>query len=140
MIIVDTNVFVALADRDDRHHARCRGWLLSATDQLLILPTVLAEVCYLLDRELGPKTEAAFLDDVGVGPDSPYQLVNLLDGDLRRMAELVRRYPDRRLSATDASIIAVAERLRVTRIATLNRRDFDNVRPVHAATFDIDPA
>lgn len=55
-------------------------------------------------------------------------------------ADLLRRYSDRRLGATDASIIAVAERLGVTRIATLNRRDFDNVRPIHAATFDIDPA
>ncbi|MGH3612793.1 MAG: PIN domain-containing protein [Pseudonocardia sp.] len=70
---------------------------------------------------------------------SPYQLVNLLDGDLRRMAELVRRYSDRR-GATDASIIAVAERLGVKRIATLNRRDFDNVRPAHAAGFDIVPS
>lgn len=139
MIIVDTNVFVALADRDDQHHARCRSWLLSAIGPLVILPTVLAEVCYLLDRELGPKTEAAFLDDVGIGSDAPYQLVDLLDVDLRRMAELVRRYADRRLGATDASIIAVAERLAVTRIATVNRRDFDNVRPTHAPAFDIVP-
>lgn len=139
MIIVDTNVFVALADRDDRHHARCRDWLAATTDRLVILPTVLAEVCYLLDRELGPATEAAFLDDVGPASEYPYQLVNLLDADLRRMAELVRRYADRRLGATDASIVAVAERLDVKRIATLNRRDFDNVRPTHAAGFDIDP-
>lgn len=139
MIIVDTNVFVALADRDDRHHARCRDWFSTATERLLILPTVLAETCYLIDRELGPQTEAVFLDDVGITPEFPYQLVDLLEVDLRRMAELVRRYSDRRLGATDASIVAVAERLRVKRVETLNRRDFDNVRPVHAPAFSIVP-
>jgi hypothetical protein len=62
-----------------------------------------AETSYLIDRELGPESEAAFLDDVGVTPEFPYQLVELLDGGLRRMAELVRRYADRRSGATDAS-------------------------------------
>ena len=38
---------------------------------------MLAEACYLIDRELGPETEAAFIDDVGTTPDHPYQLVDL---------------------------------------------------------------
>ncbi|MGH8968162.1 MAG: type II toxin-antitoxin system VapC family toxin, partial [Actinomycetes bacterium] len=96
MIIVDTNVLVALTDRDDQFHSRCRRWLETTEATLLVPSTVLAEVCYLLDRELGPATEAAFLDDVGTTGDHPYQLVDLVDTDLRRMAELVRRYADRR--------------------------------------------
>jgi hypothetical protein len=45
------------------------------------------------------------------------------------MAELVRRYADRRLGGTDAWVIAVCERLSVATVATVNRRDFANVRP-----------
>jgi predicted nucleic acid-binding protein len=39
----------------------------------------------------------------------------------------------------DASIIAVAERLNVTTIATLDRRDFTVVRPVHCQAFELIP-
>jgi predicted nucleic acid-binding protein len=131
---------VALADRDDQHHARCRQWLQTTESQLLVPSTVLAETCYLIDLELGPETEAAFIDDVGTTPDYPYQLVDLVDADLRRMAELVRRYSDRRLGGTDASIVAIAERVGTTTVATLNRRDFDNLRPKHAAALDVVPA
>ncbi len=37
----------------------------------------------------------------------------------------------------DASVVAVAERLGALTIATLNRRDFAVVRPVHVAAFEL---
>ncbi len=131
MIVVDTNILYAVTDRSDRHHARCRDWIMATTETLLVPPTVLAEACYLIDRTLGAGAEATFLDDVGVGEAYPYQLVDLVHGDLRRMAELVRRYADRRLGGTDASIVAICERLDIETVATLNHRDFANLRPQH---------
>jgi predicted nucleic acid-binding protein len=96
-------------------------------------PTVVAEACYLIDRYLGPAAEAAFLDSVGIGDKYAFQLAGLTDTDLRRMAELVRRYADRHLGGTDASLIAVCERLAIVTVATVNLRDFANVRPRHVA-------
>lgn len=139
MIVVDTNVLYAATDRSDNHHRRCREWITATTDVLLAPPTVLAEACYLIDRGLGAAAEAAFLDDVGVGDAYPYQLVDLINADLRRMSELVRRYADRRLGGTDASIVAVCERLDIDTVATLNRRDFDNLRPQHRRALTIVP-
>lgn len=55
------------------------------------------------------------------------------------MTELVRQYADRGLGGTDASIVAVAERLGIMTVATVNRRDFDNVRPAHIAALNIVP-
>jgi predicted nucleic acid-binding protein len=133
VIVVDTNVLYALADRRDRHHAECTEWFRRNDDVLLAPPTVLAEACYLIDRYLGPAAEASFLDSVGIGADYAFQLVGLADSDLRRMAELVRRYADRRLGGTDASVIAVCERLAIVTVATVNLRDFANVRPRHVA-------
>jgi predicted nucleic acid-binding protein len=109
VLVVDTGVLYAATDRADHHHQRCRNWIVSTADTLLVLPTVLAEVCYLIDRGLGPEAEATFLDDVGVGETFAYQLVDLINAGLRRMSELVRRYADRRRGATDASIVAVCE-------------------------------
>jgi predicted nucleic acid-binding protein len=98
------DVLYALADRRDKHHARCADWLQRAPDVLMVPATVLAETCYLIDRTLGPATAAAFLDSVGTGPGYTFQLVKLVDSDLRRMSGLVHQYADLRLGGTDASV------------------------------------
>ena len=139
MIVVDTNVLYALADRRDKHHAACTGWFRGNDEVLLVLPTVVAEACYLIDRYLGPAAEAAFLDSVGIGDMYAFQLAGLTDTHLRRMAELVRRYADRHLGGTDASLIAVCERLAIVTVATANLRDFANVRPRHVAALTTVP-
>jgi predicted nucleic acid-binding protein len=139
VILVDTNVLYALADRSDRHHTRCTDWLKHASDDLVIPATVLAETCYLIDRTLGPKAEAAFLDSVGTGSKYLFQLVELVDSDLRRMARLVSQYADRRLGGTDASVVAICERLEIVTVATVNLRDFANVRPRHVPSFTTVP-
>ena len=135
MILVDTNVLYALADRRDKHHARCAGWLQRTAGVLMVPATVLAETCYLIDRTLGPAAEAAFLDSVGMGPDYTFQLVELVDSDLRRMSGLVRQYADLRLGGTDASVVAICERLGIVTVATVKLRDFTTVRPRHIPAF-----
>ena len=47
------------------------------------------------------------------------------------MAALVEQYRDLPLGTTDASLIAHAERLGITEIATPDRRHFTVVRPQH---------
>jgi hypothetical protein len=43
------------------------------------------------------------------------------------------------LGTTDASVVAVAERLGVSEIATLDRRHFTVVRPRHVKAFTVLP-
>jgi hypothetical protein len=57
---------------------------------------------------------------------------------LARMAELVRAYADLPLGAVDASVIAIAEGLKLTDVATLDRRHF-TVRPKHAKALNLLP-
>jgi uncharacterized protein len=59
--------------------------------------------------------------------------------DLARMAELVEQYRDFPLGGTDASVIALAERLRAPVIVTLDRRHFAAVRPRHREAFELLP-
>lgn len=69
--------------------------------------------------------EAEFLRSVR----EVFALVSLTRSDLDRMAELVETYSSLPLGAAGASVIAVAERLKVTEVATLDRRHFTVVRP-----------
>jgi predicted nucleic acid-binding protein len=55
------------------------------------------------------------------------------------MAELVGQYANLDLGAADASIVAVAERMGISRIATVDRRDFTVVRPKHVPAFELIP-
>lgn len=55
------------------------------------------------------------------------------------MAELVRHYADRHLGATDASIVAVCERPDIDTVASLNHRDFANLRPSHRLALRLVP-
>jgi uncharacterized protein len=55
------------------------------------------------------------------------------------MAALVEQYADLPLGAVDASVIALAERLGIPEVATLDRRHFSVVRPLHVPTFHLLP-
>jgi uncharacterized protein len=59
--------------------------------------------------------------------------------DPLRIAELVARYHDLQLGTVDASVIAAAERLSITEIATIDRRHFSVVRPDHVPAFELLP-
>jgi predicted nucleic acid-binding protein len=66
-------------------------------------------------------------------------VIDLEAEDWRRAGELVLRYADLPLGAVDASVVAVAERLGLTEIATIDRRHFSVVRPRHVDVFRLLP-
>jgi predicted nucleic acid-binding protein len=136
VILVDTNVLVAAARTADTNHDASARLLETLNEPLLVPPTVLAEVCYLLNEWSGPDTEARFLRDFRPGG---LQLAELTTADVARVADLVERYADLRLGGTDASLVAIAERLRIDRIATFDRRHFTVVRPTHVTAFTLLP-
>jgi uncharacterized protein len=76
---------------------------------------VVAEVGYLIARKGGLRAEAQFLTSLA---DGDFGTVDLTRADFRRMAELVEQYADLPLGTTDASVVAIAERLAITEIAS----------------------
>ncbi|MEW1780225.1 PIN domain-containing protein [Streptomyces sp. NPDC086777] len=85
-----------------------------------LLPSpVLTEVCWIFED--WPDIEAAFLKSVARGR---FELVHLTTADIERMSELVVQYAGFPLGVTDASVLAIAERYGVDRIATLDHRHF----------------
>jgi uncharacterized protein len=97
---------------------------------------VIAEAAYLIDRQLGAKAEASLYASIIEGQ---IEVADLDVTDWQRIQDLVSTYADLRLGGTDASVVAVAERRAVSRIATLNRRHFAVVRPRHADAFELLP-
>ena len=135
-ILVDTGPIYALADRDDEHHQRISNFL-SNNQELLIVPvTVLPEAAYLMHKHLGGGAVRSFARSLSLGE---LRLEGVTRDDLGRVEELLAQYSSSRLDFVDASVIALAERLAITQVLTLDRRDFGMVRPRHCAALELLP-
>jgi uncharacterized protein len=60
--------------------------------------------------------------------------------DWSRIAQLVKQYGDFPLGGVDASVVALAERLDVETVVTLDDRHFRAVRPRHRQAFRLSPS
>lgn len=132
--VVDTGPLYAAVDADDADHAASVNALTMPGLRLVIPALVVAEATYLVASRLGTRVEAAFLRGlVEVDVEAPAAQ------DWERIAELVDQYADFPLGGTDASVVALAERLRTDRVITLDRRHFAAVRPSHCEAFRLLP-
>jgi uncharacterized protein len=132
--IVDSGPLYASVDADDDDHERSVEILGRSGLDLVVPALVVAEVTYLVGRRLGPAIEAAFLRGLAtleVEAPSP--------DDWPRMADLVERDGDFPLGGTDASIVALADRLGTEVIVTLDRRHFGAVRSASLRPFRLLP-
>lgn len=139
MILFDTGPIVAAAFTTERHHRACVALFTSlrrANERLLLPPTVAAEAGYLIDKLGGAQREIEFLEGIA---DGGFEPIEVTTEDYGRMAELAAQYADMRLGITDASVIALAERLGVIEVATLDRRHFPPVRPRHVTALTLLP-
>lgn len=133
--IADTGFIVALENSRDHHHLACSN-LLRREREIYLPQSVLNEVCYLLTKVAGNYAAANFLQRI---PRSKFLLISLSERDIERTAELLLKYADTRVDFVDASVVAIAERLNITRILTLDRRDFDIIRPRHVDHLELLP-
>ena len=134
--IADTGFVVALEIETDRNRHRCLS-VFHEADPIYLPQSTLNEVCYLLTQARGNRASASFLHRLG---DMKYKLIHLEPEDIERAADLLDQYADSRVDFVDATIAAVAERLNVETILTLDRRDFGIIRPAHVDFFEILPA
>ena len=136
MLLVDTGPLLAVADRSDAHHEACRQLLEAEPGPLVTSGMVIAEAAYLICRQLGPRAEAQLYQALAA---SELVVEHLAGPDWSRVHQLVSEYTSLPLGGTDASLVALAERLGLTRIATLDRRHFTVVRPRHCDALDLLP-
>lgn len=89
MLIVDTGVLVAAADRTDPHHDTCSRLLTTEPQPLVTTGVVIAETAYLLDHELGPGVEALLYQSI---LDGGLHVEPLIGADWQRSHDLVTSY------------------------------------------------
>jgi hypothetical protein len=135
-VVVDTGPLYAIADRDDDWHHRIVRFVETNQEDLIVPASVVPEAAYLLLTHLGPTAERQLIQSILGGE---LAVEELTIADYRRTLELLRRYESARIGFVDASVIAVAERLKIPRVLTTDRRDFSTVRPRHCKAFELLP-
>jgi uncharacterized protein len=136
-ILVDTSAIVALVDAADDDHQEVVRCVMNTDDVLLVPVTILPEADFLIAERVGVRGELALLQDIVAGG---FGLESVTVADVARSAELIDQHADSDIGFVDASIVAVAERLAITRILTLDRRHFGLLRPRHCAYFTLVPS
>lgn len=132
--IVDSGPLYAAVDSDDVDNERCKSVLRRVDLHLVIPALVVAEVSYLVGSRLDPHAESRFLASLRA-----FDIQAPSSDDWPRIAELVEHYGNFPLGGTDASVIALAERLDTDCIITLDVRHFAAVRPKHCRSFRLLP-
>ena len=135
-ILVDTGILYAMADMDDAWHESVKAFLDDLKDVLLVPVTVLPEACYLLNAHLGQESERVLIAAIIQGE---FSIEGLRDEDCRRSLTLLEIYSDTNIGFVDASLVAMAERLKIQRILTTDRKHFSIVRPRHCQAFELLP-
>ncbi|WP_322778146.1 type II toxin-antitoxin system VapC family toxin [Frankia sp. Cas4] len=137
MILWDTGPLYAAFDRQDKHHEASAVLMRQTTPPLLVPAPVVIETCYHLAKHLGGRAEVALLKSFQTGD---LAMVTPTKSDFDRAVELVEQYAGFPLGITDAYVVAIAERLDITQLATIDRRHFLAVTPHHCPGFELLPA
>lgn len=127
-LIIDSSFLVALYDDSELRNQRAFDFAEGRAEILLDPDVVLPEVSYLLRRNLGYANSMNFFDFFD---HHNVKLEPTFEEDLARVYDISQRYSDAQLDLVDCCIMAIAERLNVTRIATFDRRDFSIFKPRH---------
>jgi len=130
-------VLVAAIEPRDQHHQSCARLLEGVREARVVPAPVLVELEYLLRAAFDAEAFKTFLDDCARGA---FRIEALLPEDYARIGELLQGYADLRLGFVDAAVLAVTERLREPRLATLDHRHFAVVRPRHVEALELLPA
>ncbi len=133
--LLDTGFLLAILNADDKLHESCVKALLAEPEP--ILPdVVLPELAYMILRKGNYAILSNFLYSI---LDGELQIEKSTPEDLAKTAQILEKYADSRIDFVDAVIAAMAERLNIQRILTIDRRNFQLLRSKHSPYFVIIP-
>lgn len=127
-MIVDTSALLAFFNRAEPHHADTASAInahASGGGRLVVSPSVIAELDYLVLTRLGPATEQLVLEELASGA---WELAQVSARHLSDALEVVREYSTIPIGVTDALNIVLAAAYGTRKIATLDHRHYSVLR------------
>lgn len=116
--LADTSAIFALLCRDDNNHARAKAILQSAGKrgwQPFLTNFIVAETHALLFSRIGHEAARHWL------AANNWPVERVTEADEKRAREIIFKYLDKTFSYTDATSLAVMERLNLNKVYTFDR-------------------
>ena len=132
-VVLATSLVIALYDADAPEHDAAAAWVLEADEDLVTTPLAVAEMDAAVRREGGAAASERLWHDLDVGAFGVRWWADALTETLG----IVRRHPF--LGLVDASLVALAGRLRTDRIATFDQH-FRSITTLDGEPFVVLPA
>jgi len=117
--ILDTGPIVALFDRSDHYHLDLLNFIRDFYGKLYSTLPVVTEVLYLLDFNI--ETQLDFLKWLESGA---VVIVEIKSEDLYRIRKMMDKYRDVPMDFADATLMLIAERLKIKDILSLDKDFF----------------
>lgn len=120
-LLCDSGPLTGSFNPGDAAHERCTLLLANWTSKLLVPEPVLGETSNYLRNHVrnGAQLEARFLQAM-VDEASDFEIINPTGDDRVRAAEIAEKFVNAPFGYVDAMIVAMAERLGVANIATID--------------------
>jgi predicted nucleic acid-binding protein len=134
--VIDAGILYSLVDSADTNHDRAVAALRAEPEAIVVPQVIMPEICYLIGSRLGTAQETAFVRYL---VDSDWRREPLTDADLNRVIGLMSELATSAIGFVHAAVAATAERMAATRIYTLDRHPYQQIRPVHAERFELLP-
>ena len=134
--ILDAGFLYGLVDKSDAHNTAVVRAMSHYRGRIILPVPAITETAYLVKRNLGLEPLARFLESLS---EVDYEFETPIADDFSRSAEILRKYNDANIDFVDACIVAMAERLNITKILTVDRRHFSIFKPRHCDSFEILP-
>jgi len=137
ILVADSSGILAALDEGEPDHGRIVALLKSKPRQLVTTDFVLAEVDYMVLSRLGAESERDFHQQL---VDGAFHREPVLDTDLVSALHIAARYSDHAFGITDATLMAICERLGVRDVLTLDHRHFSMFRDRRGRALRLLPA
>jgi uncharacterized protein len=135
--LLDTGFLYSLVDGKDVHHKVVFDAKSVISGRIILPIPAITEVCYFVKRNLGGQALSSFLEDLSITEELVFE--SPTSADYARSAEILRQYDDNNIDFVDACIVVMAERLKITKILTVDRRHFSVFKPEHCQVFELLP-
>lgn len=113
--LLDTGILVALFDKDDIYHMKSVNFIKNNRSLLVTTLANVTEAMYLLSFSIQAQTNLLKWLSLGV-----IYLYPIASADLAKIADLTRTYADLPMDFADGCLVALAEKLKISQIATID--------------------
>ena len=135
-VLLDSGFLLASLNSSEAEHQATVTALNSIGEPIVLPVPAITEVAYLLARDIGNDAAADFISSLA---DTELILEAPLAEDYQGLPRFFANTLMPIWIFVDALIAATAERLNIKRLLTLDRRDFQLIRPRHCVSFELLP-